>query len=168
MIQPKATHYRCIAMDHGGTYVNRPLRDTDTTFEPDTLPAIGTSGCRSCVAVYMKLSPTTCFCAHINASYFLKSYFDTKPDDVQLYDMRIVGELDGGYVRDEVIRLLEEESACMGWPPVEQIENVVLVCPSCGTPSLMRCQAASTSCKRCGRSSSDRMFLSIWIRKGLW
>ena len=128
-IHPDAFHYRCIDNDFGGTYTHRPWRDSKTEFDADTLAAIGTYGCSSCVGVYMKLSPTTCFVAHINASHVPIDYPSMRRDDLVLYDLRIVTDAEGGYVRAEVIRRLNTASRTMNWPPVDQIRNVVLVCP---------------------------------------
>jgi hypothetical protein len=76
----------------------------------------------------MKLSPTTCFVAHINASRRPANHL-RKLSDAGLHDLRIVTQAEGGYVRDEVVRLLRKASIRSRWPPVEHIRNVVLVCP---------------------------------------
>ena len=127
-IHPNALHYYCIDTDYGGTYTYRRRRYGDRRFAPETLPAIGTYGCSSCVGVYMKLSPTTCFVAHINAAYLPADHSTITRDDI-LYDLRIVTDVEGGYVHDEVIRRLIKASRCMNWPPVDQIRDVVIVCP---------------------------------------
>jgi len=127
-IHPDALHYRCIDTDYGGTYTHLRGRDSDRRFAIDTLPAIGTYGCSSCVGVYMELSPTTCFVAHINASYRPVDYWNIT-HNTTLYDLRVVTEVEGRCVRDEVIRKLNTASRCMRWPPANQIRNVVLVCP---------------------------------------
>lgn len=127
-IHPDALHYRCIDTDYGGTYTHRPSRDSDTEFATETLTAIGTYKCSSCVGVYMKLSPTTCFVAHINASHTPFDYSKTT-HETHLYDLRIVTDVEGGRVRDEVVRRLNLASRSSNWPPVNQISNVVLVCP---------------------------------------
>jgi hypothetical protein len=119
-------HYRCIDTDYGGTYSNGD-------FASGIFRAIGTQGCHSCVGVYMKLSSTTCFVAHINASHHQFDYSLEISDD-ELYDLRIVTPAEGGFVCDEVLRLLDEESALMCWPPIDQIQNVVLVCPAMKHP----------------------------------
>jgi hypothetical protein len=46
-----------------------------------------------------------------------------------LYDFRVVTDVEGVQIRDEVIHRLNLESRCVKWPPVDQIRNVVLVCP---------------------------------------
>ena len=76
----------------------------------------------------MELSPTTCSVGHINAAYLTPDYASITRDDI-LYDLRIVTETEGGYVRDEVVRKLIKAGRCMNWQPVDQIRNVVLVCP---------------------------------------
>jgi hypothetical protein len=125
---PDALHYRCIDTDYGGTYTHRRGQDSDKNFTADTLPAIGTYGCSSCVGVYMQLSPTTCFVAHINASHRPFDY-STMTHNETLYDLRVVTEEEGSHVRGEVIRKLNLASRCMHWPPADQIEEIVLVCP---------------------------------------
>ena len=132
-IHPNALHYRCIDTDYGGTYTHHRRRVSDRRFAAETLPSIGTYGCSSCVGVYMDLSPTTCFVAHINAAYLPANYASITRDDV-LYDLRIVTETEGGYVRDEVFRKLIKASRCMNWPPVDQIRNVLVVCPVMNHP----------------------------------
>ena len=127
-IHPNALHYRCIDTDYGGAYTHHRRRVSDRRFAAETLPAIGTYGCSSCVGVYMDLSPTTCFVAHINAAYLPANYASITRDEI-LYDLRIVTETEGGHVRDEVIRKLIKASRCMNWPPIDQIRNVVIVCP---------------------------------------
>lgn len=128
LIHPNALHYRCIDPDYGGTYTHCRRRVSDRRFAAETLPAIGTYGCSSCVGVYMKLSPTTCFVAHINAAYLPAAYSTITHNDM-LYNLRVVTETEGGHVRDEVVRKLIKASRCMNWPPVDQIRNVVIVCP---------------------------------------
>jgi hypothetical protein len=81
----------------------------------------------------MRLSPTTCFVAHINASHHPVDSSREASDD-ELYDVRVVTETEGAYVRDEVLRLLDGESALMRWPHVDQIENVIIVCPAMQHP----------------------------------
>lgn len=127
-IQPDALHYRCIDADYGGTYTHHRRRASDRTFAADTLPAIGTYGCSSCVGVYFKLTPTTCFVAHINAAHLPMDYTKVLREET-LYDFRVVTYVEGGQIRDEVIRRLTIASRCMNWPSVDQIQNVVLVCP---------------------------------------
>ena len=122
-----ALQYRCIDTDYGGTY-----HKGDSTC--DLFRAIGTRGCHSCDGVYMRLSPTTCFVAHINASHRPVHYSQEASDD-ELYDLRVVTDLEGGYVRDEVLRLLDEESTLMRWPHVDQVENVMIVCPAMKHPT---------------------------------
>jgi hypothetical protein len=129
MAYPNALHYRCIETDYGGTYTHRPWQSSDQNFNPETLPAIGTFGCGSCVAVYMKLSPTTCFVAHINAAHSQPGGYPQTTLGMDLYDRRIVSEVEGGYVRDGVLHLLVEESIRENWPPIEDIEPVELACP---------------------------------------
>jgi hypothetical protein len=129
MAHPNALHYRCIETDYGGTYTHRPWESSDPKFNPETLPAIGTFGCGSCVAVYMKLSPATCFVAHINAAFSEPGSSPQTTLGMDLYDRCVVTEAEGGYVRDEVLRLLHEESIRENWPPIEDIEPVELACP---------------------------------------
>jgi hypothetical protein len=129
MAHPNALHYRCIETDYGGTYTHSPWQSSDQNFNPETLPAIGTFGCGSCVAVYMKLSPTTCFIAHIDAAFSKPGSYAQTTLGMDLYDRRVVTEVEGGYVRDEVLRLLVEESVRENWPPIEDIESVELACP---------------------------------------
>jgi hypothetical protein len=129
MAHPNALHYRCIETDYGGTYTHRPWQSSDQNFDPETLPAIGTFGCGSCVAVYMKLSPTTCFIAHINAAFSKPGSYPQTTLGMDLYDRRVVSEVEGGYVRDEILRLLHEESVRENWPPLEEIEPIKLACP---------------------------------------
>ena len=88
-IHPGALHYRCIDTDYGGTYTHRPRRDSDSDFATETLPAIGTYKCSSCVGVYMRLSPTSCLVAHINASHTPLDYSKITHEN-HLYDLRIV------------------------------------------------------------------------------
>lgn len=132
-IHPNALHYRYIDTDYGDTYTHRRRRVSDRRFAAEILPAIGTYGCSSCVGVYMDLSPTTCFVAHINAAYLPANYASITRDDI-LYDLRIATETEGGYVRDGVVRKLLKASRCMNWPPVDQIRNVVIVCPVTNHP----------------------------------
>jgi hypothetical protein len=77
----------------------------------------------------MKLSPSTCFVAHINAAFSKPGSYVQTMLGMDLYDRRVVSELEGNYVRDEVLRLLQEESVRENWPPVEDIEPVELACP---------------------------------------
>jgi hypothetical protein len=129
MAHPNALHHRCMETDYGSTYTHRPWESSDPEFNPETLPAIGTFGCGSCVAVYMKLSPTTCFVAHINAAFSEPGSYPQTTLGMDLYDRCVVTEAEGGYVRDEVLRLLHEESIRENWPPIEDIEPVELAYP---------------------------------------
>lgn len=127
-INSDALHYRCIDADYGGTYTHSRRQASDRSFTADTLPAIGTYGCSSCVGVYFELTPTTCFVAHINAAHLpMDSSTITREDT--LYDFRVVTDVEGVQIRDEVIHRLNLESRWMNWPPADQIGNVVLVCP---------------------------------------
>lgn len=128
MAHPDPLHYRYIETDYGGTYTHRPQQPSDTILDAETFPAIGTYGCSSCVAVYMKLSPSSCFFAHINASKRLPGSGQIPSDD-GLYSLHIVTDAESAYVRDEVFRLLRGESVFMSWPPLEQISQVVIACP---------------------------------------
>jgi hypothetical protein len=127
-IHPDALHYRCIDADYGGTYTRRYRQPSERAFATDTLPAIGTYGCSSCVGVYFELSPTTCFVAHINAAHLPMDY-STITREETLYDLRVVTDVEGGHIRDEVIRKLTIASRCMNRPPLDQIRNILLVCP---------------------------------------
>lgn len=127
-IHSDALHYRCIDADYGGTYTHRRRRASDRRLSADTLPAIGTYGCSSCVGVYFELTPTTCFVAHINAAHLPMDYTKVLREET-LYDFRVVTDVEGSHIRDEVIRRLTIVSRCMNWPPVDQIRNVALVCP---------------------------------------
>lgn len=125
-------HYRWIAQDYGGTYNH--TYTTDPPLDPEkasdllNLPAIGTSQCRTCVGVYMQISPTTCFVAHINAAHVRPDWHHSEYASDHTAD-RAVTKLEGAYVREQVIQRLEEESSRSGWPPVDEIERVWLVCP---------------------------------------
>ena len=136
-IHPDALHYRCIDTDYGGTYTHRRRRNSDKNFTADTLPAIGTYGCSSCVGVYMELSPTTCFVAHINASHRPLDYSNMTRNDM-LYDLRVVNEVEGAHVRDEVICKLNLASRCMRWPSANQIGTSCSCAQSWNTLSLAR------------------------------
>lgn len=122
-------HYRWIPQDYGGTYkhTTNPPPDIED-LRPFALPAIGTWQCRTCVGVYMKLSPTLCFVAHINAAH-MRPNWDRSRSAIDPYANRIVTEAEGAYVRDEVRYRLEKESRRWDWPPVEKIMELTLVCP---------------------------------------
>jgi hypothetical protein len=124
-------HYRWIAQDHGGTYKHTT---TDPPPGPEdvpdllNLPAIGTWQCRTCVGVYMQISPTSCFVAHINAAHARPDWHESEHASDRSTN-RIVTEAEGAYVQEQVIQRLKEESRRSGWPPVAEIERVWLVCP---------------------------------------
>jgi hypothetical protein len=123
-------HYRWVGQDFGGTYTHTidPPPDVGESIDELNLPAIGTSQCRTCVGVYMQISPTSCFIAHINAAHVRPSWHHSK-HATNRYNNRIVTEAEGAYVQEEVTRRLREESYRSDWPPVEEIERVWLVCP---------------------------------------
>jgi hypothetical protein len=76
----------------------------------------------------MELSPTTCFVAHINSAH-LPANDSTITREETFYDLRVVTDVEGCQIRDEVVRRLTIASRCMNWRPLDQIRNVVLVCP---------------------------------------
>jgi hypothetical protein len=125
-------HYRWIAQDHGGTYkhttTDPPPPGPKDALDLLNLPAIGTWQCRTCVGVYMQISPTSCFIAHINAAHVRPNWHDSKHSTDRSTN-RIVTELEGAYVKKQVIQRLKKESRRSGWPPVNEIDRVWLVCP---------------------------------------
>jgi len=125
-------HYRWIDTDYGGTYTNTldppPSLQENTPSDLDNLPAIGTWKCRTCVGVYMKISATSCFEAHINAAHTRPAWHRSEAA-IDPYRNRLVTEAEGAYVREEVTRRLDEESYRSDWPPLDKTMRVRLVCP---------------------------------------
>lgn len=122
-------HYRCIDPDYGGTYTHRPRSKSDKDKHiPEILPAIGTYKCITCVGVYFKLSANTCFVAHINVTYIRNSGRATD-DEKDSIDHRILTPSEGTSVYREMIRRFETKSSREFWPDVEQITNIIFVCP---------------------------------------
>lgn len=123
-------HYRWIATNYGGTYSHSTDPPPDLEEPPNllNLPAIGTWQCRTCVGVYMQISPTTCFVAHINAAH-IRPRWHRSQAAINPYTNRLVTEAEGAYVQEEVMRRLNEESYRSAWPHVDAIQRVCLVFP---------------------------------------
>jgi hypothetical protein len=126
-------HYRWIDTDYGGTYTHTldppPSIEQDSAPDLNNLPAIGTWKLRTCVGVYMKISPTSCFVAHINAAH-MRPHWHRSEAAEDPYANRLVTPAEGAYVREEVARRLDEESYRADWPALfDNTMRVWLVCP---------------------------------------
>jgi hypothetical protein len=125
-------HYRWIDTDYGGTYPHTldspPSKEQDTAPDLLNLPAIGTWKCRTCVGVYMEISATLCFVAHINAAHTRPHWHRSEAAE-DPYTNRLVTQAEGAYVREEVARRLDEESYRSDWPTLDKGMRVWLVCP---------------------------------------
>ena len=133
-------HYHWIPQDHGGTYKHTTTTTTTLTTTPPpsipdrrslppNLPAIGTQQCLTCVGVHLKLSPTTHFVAHINATHMRPNWHRSACATDPYANRIVTTEAEGAYVRAEVMRRLERKSARCAWPRVEEITELTLVCP---------------------------------------
>ncbi|KAK4506325.1 hypothetical protein PRZ48_000055 [Zasmidium cellare] len=107
------------------TYISIPeSRGLTHTLTP-TNPNIGTSDLITCVGVYLPISATRCFVAHINA------YFD-KPEAKSEFEKRWTTTEQGAQIREEVLRRLREHSQREGWSARDVVESgrkVVVMCP---------------------------------------
>jgi hypothetical protein len=77
----------------------------------------------------MKISPTSCFVAHINAAH-MRPHWHRPEAAEDPYTNRLVTAAEGAYVREEVARRLDEESYRADWPALfDNTMRVWLVCP---------------------------------------
>ncbi|KAF2171527.1 hypothetical protein M409DRAFT_18639 [Zasmidium cellare ATCC 36951] len=115
--------YRCIPESAGGTYTFSPT----STNKQESIPRIGTTSLITCVGIYLPISSTRCFFAHINA-FVRKEEFDD----------RDVAKSQGEEIRAAVIAKLCTEAQREKWSVrdvercVDASKQIVVMCPSLG------------------------------------
>ena len=82
---------------------------------------VGTYGCRTCVGLYVRISPTRCLMLHINAT-------PTKPIVKGAPQNREGDKGLGAKVQDEVLTELEDLAKSVNWEPTGE-EPVEVCCP---------------------------------------
>lgn len=118
--------YRAISEGEGGTFRFRRPDSTEggnDSDDPEQIQYIGTSGIKTCVGVYFKLSDTECFLAHINVCI---------RDLGQGKATRVCRDDEGQRIRALILEALQIEAEDNGWdtdnPQIE--ESLLVVCAS--------------------------------------
>lgn len=136
---PENIHYHSIDPDYGGTYTHRPSSVSDNDLDiPETLPAIRTHGCVTCVGVYFQLSANTCFVAHINVTYIKDSDDAADDDDENAIDYRMLTPSEGELVHQEMIRRFKEKAIAISGRLSSKSPTSSSSVLTCTIPSLAR------------------------------
>lgn len=118
------TPYYHVEESHGGTYTIEPSRP---------VPRIGTTGCHSCVGIYLPISSSKCFVAHIDA--FVKVYNSFVPGGATRRSNGLRRN-EGEAITKDVRNKLEVTSKRNGWSADDVVrcmneggKKTFVVCP---------------------------------------
>ncbi|KAK4549486.1 hypothetical protein LTR36_006483 [Oleoguttula mirabilis] len=117
--------FRCVDESRGGTFSFRnPDSAKSGAEDPELIQYIGTSGVKTCVGVYFKLSDDRCFLAHING------VIRDKEDDNRATRV-CPSDADGEAIKNIVKEKLEAEAQQEQWDKPDMIirESLLMVCP---------------------------------------